>query len=136
MLAVEYPKDGKEQVDDVEVERDSRSNLLLNMIVAHDKLGVHQDVSTEDERCHGSVDKLGSAVVWKEGCDKSKKDQYPETSEQVRHPTGEVVLCLASEQSQSNENASRQHESQKDDPRVVEGHDNGYGVGFQEGKAT
>lgn len=77
LLAVEDPKDGKEQVDDVQVERDSCSNLLLNMIVAHNKLGVHQDIPTEDERCHRSVDELRSAVVGKEGCHKSKKDEYP-----------------------------------------------------------
>lgn len=52
LLTVEYPEDGEEQVDNVQVKGDSRSNLLLNMIVAHDKLGVYQDVSTEDERCH------------------------------------------------------------------------------------
>ena len=107
MLAVEYPEDGKEQVDDVQIKRDSRSNFLLNMIVAHNKLGVDQDISTEDERCHGSVDKLSSAIVGKEGCHKSKKDEYPETSEQVGHPIREVVFCLASEQSQSDEDASR-----------------------------
>lgn len=52
LLAVEYPEDGKEQVDDVQVKRDSRSNLFLNVIVAHDKLGIHQDISTEYEGCH------------------------------------------------------------------------------------
>lgn len=77
LLAVEYPENGKEQVDNVQVKRDSRSNLLLNMIMTHNKLSVHQDISTEDERCHGSVDELGSAVVGKEGCHKSKKDEYP-----------------------------------------------------------
>lgn len=136
MLAVEYPEDGKEQIDDVQVKRDSRSNLLLNMIVAHNELGVHQDISTEDERRHRSVDKLRGAVVGKEGRHKSKEDEYPETSEQVGHPIGKVVLCLAGEQSQSNEDASRQHESQKDNLRVIEGHNNGYGVGFQEGEAA
>ena len=77
LLAVEYPEDGKEQVDNVQVKRDSRSNLLLNMVVAHDKLSVHQNISAEDERCHGSVDELGSAIVGKESCHKSKKDEYP-----------------------------------------------------------
>ena len=77
LLAVEYPEDGKEQVDDVQVKRDSRSNLFLNVIVAHNKLRVHQYISAEDERCHGSVDKLRSTVVGKEGCHESEKDEYP-----------------------------------------------------------
>ena len=77
LLAVEDPKDGKEQVDNVKVKRDSCSNLLLNMIVAHNKLSVHQDIPTEDERCHRSVDELRSAIIGEEGCHKSKKDEYP-----------------------------------------------------------
>ena len=136
LLAVEDPEDGEEQVDDVQVKRDSRSNFLFNVIMAHNELGIHQDISTEDERCHGSVDKLGSAVVGKEGCHKSKQDEYPQASEQVGHPIREVVFCLASEQSQSNEDASREYECQKDNLRVVEGHNDGYGVGFQKRKAT
>ena len=136
LLAVEYPEDGKEQVDDVQVKRDSRSNLLLNMIVAHNELGVHQNISTENERCHRSVDKLRSAVVGKEGCHKPKKDEYPQTSEQVGHPIRKVILCLAGKQGQSNKDASRQHESQKDNLRVVEGHNNGYRVGLQDGKTA
>ena len=77
LLAVEYPENGKEQIDDVQVERDSRSNLLFDMIVTHNELGVHQNVTTEDEGCHRSVNKLGRAIVWKEGCNESKKDEYP-----------------------------------------------------------
>ena len=77
MLAVEYPEDGKEQVDDVQVKGDSRSDFLLNMIMAHNELSVHQDIPTEDERCHRSVDELGSAVVGKEGCHESEKDEHP-----------------------------------------------------------
>lgn len=77
LLAVEYSEDGKEQVDDVQVKRDGRSNFLFNVIMAHNELGIHQDISTEDERCHGPVDKLGSAIVGKEGCHKSKKDEHP-----------------------------------------------------------
>ena len=52
LLAVENPEDGKEQVDYVQVKRDSCSDLLLNMIVAHDELGVDQDIAAEDEGCH------------------------------------------------------------------------------------
>lgn len=77
LLAIEYSEDGKEQVDDVQVKRDSRSNLLLNMIMPHDKLGVDQDISAEDERCHRSVDELRSAVVGKESCHEAKKYEYP-----------------------------------------------------------
>jgi hypothetical protein len=48
VLRVEDPQDGKEEVDDVEIERDGRRNLLLHMVVAHDQLRVHQNVSGED----------------------------------------------------------------------------------------
>ena len=52
LLAVKNPEDGKEQVDYVQVKGDSCSNLFLNMIVAHDELGVDQDIAAEDEGCH------------------------------------------------------------------------------------
>lgn len=136
LLAVEDSEDGKEQVDNVQIKRDGRSNFLFNVIMAHNELSIHQDISTEDERRHGPVDKLGSAIVGKESCHESKKDEYPQASEQVGHPIREVVFRLASEQSQSDEDASRQYESQKDNLRVVEGHNDGYGVGFQKRKAA
>ena len=106
------------------------------MIVAHNELGVHQNISAEDEGRHRSIDKLGSAIVGEESCHEPEKDEYPQAAEQVRHPIREVILCLASKESQSDKDASCQHESQKDNFRVVEGHNNGYRVGFQECEAT
>lgn len=55
VLRVEDPQDGEEQVDDVEVEGDGRRNLLLNVVVAHDHLCVHEDVAREDERADNTV---------------------------------------------------------------------------------
>lgn len=48
LLAVEDSKNGEEQVDDVQVQADSSGNLLLNMVVSHDELGVDQNVSREE----------------------------------------------------------------------------------------
>ena len=47
LLAIEDAKDSQEQVNDVKVERDRRCNLLLDVVMAHDQLSVHQNVSTE-----------------------------------------------------------------------------------------
>lgn len=77
LLAVEYSEDGKKQIDDVKVKRNSCSNLFLNMIVAHYELGINQDIPTKDKRCYRSVDELGSAIVGKEGCYESKEDEDP-----------------------------------------------------------
>ena len=77
LLAVKNPEDCKEQVDYVQVKGDSCSNLLLNMIVAHDELGVDQDIAAEDEGCHGSIDELRSAVIGEECSHESEKDEYP-----------------------------------------------------------
>lgn len=38
LLAVQNAQDGQEQVDDIEVQADSRGDLLLDMVVSHDKL--------------------------------------------------------------------------------------------------
>jgi hypothetical protein len=40
VLRVEDPQNREEEVDDVEVQRDGRRNLLLHVVVAHDQLRV------------------------------------------------------------------------------------------------
>ncbi len=45
LLAVEDSENGEEEVDDIEVETDGRGDFLLDVVVSHDKLCVHQDVS-------------------------------------------------------------------------------------------
>lgn len=45
LLAVEYPQDGKEKVDDVKVEADCGGNLLFDVIMANDQSAIQ--VSTE-----------------------------------------------------------------------------------------
>lgn len=40
LLRIQDPQDGKEQVDDIEVQRDRCGDLLLDVVVAHNQLGV------------------------------------------------------------------------------------------------
>lgn len=73
-LAIEDSEDGEEEVDDVEVKTDGRSNLLLDMIMSHNKLCVHQDIARE-YKCHNArVYKLNRAVCREEPSHESKQD--------------------------------------------------------------
>lgn len=86
LLAVENPQNGEEEIDDVEVQRDGCCDFLLNMIVSHNQLRVHQDVSAEDEGRYDSISELNLAVVWEECRHEAENDEYPERSKEVRHP--------------------------------------------------
>ncbi|KAI6748221.1 hypothetical protein HG531_008763 [Fusarium graminearum] len=85
-LAVENAQDGKEEVDDVEVKADGSGNLLLNVVVAQDKLGVDEDVTAEDESGKTTIDKLTSGAVREEHGHETKDDETPEGTEKIRHP--------------------------------------------------
>jgi len=67
LLAVQNTKDGKEQVDDVQVQGNGGSNLLLHVVVLQDELSVHKNIATEDKRCYNTIAKLNLAVVWEKG---------------------------------------------------------------------
>lgn len=103
ILAVEDPQNSKEQIDDIQVQADGRGDLLLNVIVPHDQLGVHEDVAREDQRSHDTVDQLDGLSVWKESCHEAEDNQYPETSKEVRHPRRKVVFALAGERREEGE---------------------------------
>lgn len=77
MLAIEYPEDSQEEVDNVEVQRDRGGNLLLDVIMAHNELCINQDVPTEDQRSDRAIDHLSSAVVLEECSYEAEEDKYP-----------------------------------------------------------
>lgn len=103
LLAVENSENGEEQVDDIEVKADGSCDLLLDVVMSHDKLSVHKNIPREDQSGESSIDQLGCAAPWEEGSDESEQDQSPQTSEQIRHPRGKVVLCLACKECEANE---------------------------------
>lgn len=97
LLAVQYPKNGQEQVDDIQIQADRCSNLLLDMVMPHDQLRIHQDIPTEDESTDDAVSQLDGAVVREERRHETEENDDPERSKEIRHPVGEVILGLARE---------------------------------------
>lgn len=104
------------------------------MMMAHDQLSINQDVCAEDKGSSASVDKLAGGAVGKEGGHESKDDEAPERAEEVRHPRGEVILGLAGERRQEDEDSGSQDNGVEDDGGLIEGDNDGDGVGFGEGE--
>lgn len=86
LLAVENPQNCQEKIDNVQVERNCRRNLLFHMIVAHDELGVDQDVAAEDESGSTAVYQFRRTRALEEGRHKAEQYQDPQRSEEVRLP--------------------------------------------------
>ena len=133
-LAVKNPQNGEEEVDDIEVQADGGGDLLLDVVLAHDKLRVDEDVRAEDEGGETTVDKLGGGVVGEEHGHEAEHEQAPERAEEVGHPRGEVVLGLAGKGREEDEDGGGQDDSVEDDGGLVEADDDGDGVGFGEGE--
>ena len=131
LLAVQDPQDRQEKVDNIQIKADGSSNLFLDMIMPHNKLCVHQDVSREDQRSHNPIPKLNLRVIREERSHESKQYQHPEPTKQVWHPAREVILALAREQCQSEEDSHREYQRLKYNLALVEARDDGYGVGFK-----
>lgn len=119
VLAVEDAKDGEEEVDDVEIQADGGSNLLLDMVVAHDELRVDEDVGAEDESGSATVDKLGSRVIREEHGHETEENKSPESAEEVGHPRCKVILGLAGEQGEEDEDACSQDGGVENDRSLV-----------------
>ena len=119
-LAVKDPKDSQEQIDNIQVKRDGRGDLLFDVIVSDDQLRVHKDVATEDERRNDSIAQLDLAAVREKHGHETKEDKHPQCSEEVRHPAREIVLRLAGEECEGDENAKREQQCFEDDLGVVE----------------
>jgi hypothetical protein len=136
LLAVEDAQDGQEQVDNVQVQADGGGNLLLDVVLAQDHLGINQDVAAKDEGGDAAVDELSGGAVGEEHGHKAKEDQGPEAAKQVGHPRGEVVLGLAGEEGEEDENAGGQDNCIKNDADFVKRHNNRDAVGLEEGEAA
>ena len=118
--AVENSQDREEQIDHIQIETDRGGNFFLNVVVAHDQLGVDQDIGAEQESADTAVDEFHGAIVGKEGGHEAKDDQDPEQAKHIRHPAGEVIFRLARKQRQSDKDAQRQDQRLQHDPRLVE----------------
>lgn len=103
--------------------------------MAHDQLGVDEDVAAENQGCDAAVDELDGAAAGEEGGHEAEDDQHPQRAEEVGHPGCEVVFCLAGEEGQGDEDAEGEQQGLHDDAGVVEGGDDADGVGFERGEA-
>ena len=79
-------ENGEEQVDDIKIETDSSRNFLLNMVMSHNELGIHQDVAREYQCSNARVYQLNLAVTWEEHGHETKENQCPQSSKEVWHP--------------------------------------------------
>ena len=130
VLRVQDPQDGKEEVDDVQVQRDGRCDLLLDVVVAHDQLRVHQDVAGEDQGGDHSVAELHGRRLGEEGRHEAEQNQHPQRSEEVRHPARKVVLGLARKQAQRHEDAQCEYDRLQHNVAIREGDDDRDRVGL------
>lgn len=103
-------------------------NLLLHVIMTHNQLRIDKNIRREKERSDSRVCQLNCAVMWEERCHKAKQYHRPQRTEQVWHPRGEIILGLAGEKSQANEEPRGYQNSLEDKSGLVEGHDHGDGV--------
>lgn len=133
-LGVEDAQDGEEEVDDVEVEADGGGNLLLDVVLAQDHLGVDEDVGAKDEGRGAAVEQLAGGAVGEEHGHEAEEEQAPEGAKQVRHPGGKVVFRLAGEEGQGEEDAAGEDDGVEDNGGAVKGDDDGDGVGLGEGE--
>jgi hypothetical protein len=134
-LAVQDPQNGQEEVNNIKIETDSRSNLLLHMIMSHNKLRVHKNIPAKNQRSNPTPHKLHGTIRREERSHEPKNYQTPEPPEEVRHPARKVILCLAGEGRERDEDAERDDEGLDNDARIVEGGDDADGVGFEEREA-
>ena len=98
LLAVENPQYGEEQIDNIEIQADRRSDLLFHMIVPHDQLCVNQDVARKDQSRHPTIHSIHSLATREEASHESEDDEHPQGTKQIRLPRGEVVFALAGEE--------------------------------------
>jgi hypothetical protein len=115
VLAIEDPQNSQEQVQDVQVEANRSGDLFLDVVVTDHELCVNKNVSREDQSSHDAVSEFHAAGLGEESGHEAKQDQHPERTEQVRHPAGEVVLGLAGEQREGDEDAESEDERLQDD---------------------
>lgn len=131
-LAVQDAQDGQEQVDNIQVEGDGRSNLFLDMIMAHNQLRIDKNVSAEDQRRKASVNGLRHASHREESSHEAEQDEEPQGPKQIRHPACKVIFGLAGKEGEGDEKAHRDEERLYHDPGVVERSHDADGVAFED----
>ena len=134
VLAVENPQNRQEQVEDIQVKADGCGNLFLDMVMADDKLGVHQDVSREDQRSDNAISELHSARLGEECGHEAEDDENPECAKEVGHPACEIVLGLAGEEGEGDKDGEGEYKRLKHDPGLEHAGDNRDAVGFECGE--
>jgi hypothetical protein len=104
------------------------------MVVAHDELRVHKNVSRKHQRRDAAVDEFERAVHREESGHEPENDQQPQRAEQVWHPVRKIIFGLACEERQGDEDPQRDDECLHDDPGIVERGDDADRVGFESGE--
>ena len=99
---------------------ETHSNFLLDVVVAHHKLSINQDIGREEQGNDARVCKLHSAVVWEECRHEAKQNHRPKCTEEIWHPIREVILGLAGKECETDEESSRKKDSLQDNTRFVE----------------
>lgn len=67
LLRVQNAQDSKEEIDNIQIKGDCRCDLFLDVVVAHDQLGINEDISAEYETSNDAITKLDFAIVGEEG---------------------------------------------------------------------
>ena len=80
LLTVEDSENSKEEVNDVKIEADGRSDFLLDVVVSQNQLCVYQNIAREDQSCDAGVRQLNFAIVREESSHEPKEYQSPESS--------------------------------------------------------
>lgn len=120
VLAVQDAQNRQEEVQDIQIQRNGGGDLLLNVIVAHNKLGVHEDITGEDQGTQHTVDELGGATKRHKHGHESEKDHEPQRAEEVGHPAGKVIFSLACEERERDKDAQCKGQGLHDNPGFVE----------------
>lgn len=131
---IEDSQDSQEQVDNVQIQANGGGDLFLDVMLAHDHLGVDEDVGAEEKSSDTSIDKFAGRAVGEKHVHEAEHDESPQGTEQIRHPRSKVILGLAGEESQEDKDGSGQDDSVENNGSIIEGNNNGDGVGFGEGK--
>lgn len=135
LLAVQNAQNRKKQVENVQVKADCSRNLFFDVVLPHDELRVHQDVRAENQCGEATVDQLSGGAIGKEHGHEAEQEQGPKGAEEIGHPGSEVVLGLAGEGREEDEDAGGENDGVENDGGLVEGYDDGDAVCLEQGEA-
>ena len=135
ILTIQNPQNRQKKIQDIQIQRNARGNLLLNMIMPHHQLGINKDIRGEDQRRKAPINQLDGAIGREKHSNEAKQDEEPQATEEVGHPVSEVVLGLAGEEGESDEETEGEDEGLDDEPGIVEGGYDADGVSFEEGES-